>query len=78
LFSFPDENGVNEDSITVLLFVLTCCLSVILVIMFRAVYRQNQWLKHRHESTASTTEEMLLKTMNCSITIDYREANDAT
>nr|CRZ26096.1 Bm11051 [Brugia malayi] len=80
--SFPeciaDENGVNEDSITVLLFVLTCCLSVILVIMFRAVYRQNQWLKHRHESTASATEEMLLKTMNCSITIDYREANDAT
>ncbi|VBB31435.1 unnamed protein product [Acanthocheilonema viteae] len=71
-----DKNGLNDDSITVLLFAVICCLSVILVIMFRAVYRQNRWLRRRDESIVATTEEMLLRTMHCSMAIDLRDVSD--
>uniref|UniRef100_A0A0R3RV97 Sushi domain-containing protein n=1 Tax=Elaeophora elaphi TaxID=1147741 RepID=A0A0R3RV97_9BILA len=73
-----DKNGLNDNSITILLFALTCCLSVILVIMFRVVYRQNRSLRRLHETTRTTAEEMLLKTVHCSAATDLHGASDPT
>uniref|UniRef100_A0A915PIS0 Sushi domain-containing protein n=1 Tax=Setaria digitata TaxID=48799 RepID=A0A915PIS0_9BILA len=59
-----DESGSDERSIKAFLLVLIYCLIIILIVMLRAVYRQNQRLRRQCKLARSATEEMLPK---CSV-----------